>query len=248
MKELDSYNFQEGVVLLIDKPIDYTSFDVVARIRNKVRSLFLASGTKKIKVGHAGTLDPLATGLLIIATGKMTKSLAKFTNQDKEYEGTFILGGSTPSYDAEFPPDKTFDTSNLTERMVKEVTEKFIGEIWQKPPLYSAVKVGGQRLYKKVRKNKDAKVELPPREVEIHEIELTRIDIPNVDFRVRCGSGTYIRSLAHDIGQELNNGAYLSALRRTMIGDYHVDDAWQLEEFLEHLEQKAPGKTIKSKT
>lgn len=215
-------NFEEGAVILIDKPLEWTSFDVVSKIRNTIRIK---------KVGHAGTLDPLATGLLILCTGKMTKKIDEYQAQEKEYEGELVLGKTTPSYDLETEVDKEFDVSSLTEELIKKNVLQFIGTLQQIPPIYSAIKVDGVPLYKKARKGED--VEIKAREVTISEFEITEIQMPVVKFRVVCSKGTYIRSLVRDFGAALNNGAYMSALRRTRIGQFKVKDAEQLAEFVE---------------
>jgi len=220
-------NFEEGVVLLIDKPLEWTSFDVVGKVRNTIRIK---------KVGHAGTLDPLATGLLILCTGKMTKKIDTFQAQEKEYEGELVLGKTTPSYDMETEVDQEFDISTITETQIRENVRSFIGTISQFPPIYSAIKVGGEALYKKARKGET--VEIKPREVTVSEFEITEINLPVVKFRVVCSKGTYIRSLVSDFGKALNNGAYMSALRRTRIGEFHVKDARQLMEFVEEVKKK----------
>jgi tRNA pseudouridine55 synthase len=198
------FNFSEGEMLLINKSYQWTSFDVVGKIRNAFKPL-------KLKVGHAGTLDPLATGLLIVCTGKLTKKIDEFQAQEKEYTGTMTLGATTPSYDMETAVDQTFDLGGLTEVQIKEATRNFIGDITQYPPAHSAVKVNGERLYVKARLGEA--VELKARQVNITAFDITRIDLPEVDFRVVCSKGTYIRSLIHDLGKTLNNGAYLSKLR-----------------------------------
>ncbi len=217
-------NFEEGVVLLIDKPLEWTSFDVVSKIRNTIR-------TKK--VGHAGTLDPLATGLLILCTGKMTKKIDSYQAQEKEYEGELVLGKTTPSCDLETEVDQEFDISSLTEEAIRNNVLSFIGTIQQVPPIYSAIKVDGVPLYKKARKGETA--EIKSREVTVSEFEITDIQLPVVKFRVVCSKGTYIRSLVRDFGAALHNGAYMSALRRTRIGEFHVRDAEQLLEFVEKI-------------
>lgn len=227
--------FIDGARLLVDKPTEWTSFDVVNKIRS---SLKYNLGLKKLKVGHAGTLDPLATGLLIICTGKFTKKLADYQGLDKEYTGTIFLGATTPSYDHETEPDAHFPIDHITEESIEEVREKFIGELEQLPPIYSAIKVDGQPLYKKARKGEA--VEVKPRNVKIFEFEITNIELPSIDFRVRCSKGTYIRSLAHDFGKALGSGAYLSKLRRTKIGKYKVDDAWNLENLVDSIETLSP--------
>lgn len=215
--------FAEGQLLLVNKPYQWTSFDVVGKLRNSFKPL-------KLKVGHAGTLDPLATGLLIICTGKMTKQIDTFQAEEKEYTGTMVLGATTPSYDMETERDKSFDISQLTEEMLRNNCEQFIGDIRQYPPAHSAIKVDGERLYEKARRGED--VELKLRNVTITEFELTRIDLPEVDFRVVCSKGTYIRSLVNDFGAALGNGAYLSKLRRTRSGNFSIEDAWEVMELV----------------
>ncbi len=226
------FNFQTGETLLVNKPQGWTSFDVVNKIRYRLRHI---TGVKRIKVGHAGTLDPMATGLLIICTGKFTKKLNDFQGLDKTYTGTMHLGKTTPSYDAETEVDQTYPTAHLTDDLLQKATTQFMGEIEQIPPMYSAIKVDGQRLYKAARKGKI--LELKPRNVRIDSFELTRIELPDVDFSVTCGKGTYIRSLAYDFGKAVDSGAYLSALCRTQIGDFRLEDAWELEALIEVLEQ-----------
>jgi tRNA pseudouridine55 synthase len=224
--------FQDGQVLLIDKPLNWTSFQVVNKIRWLIKRQF---GIKKIKVGHAGTLDPLATGLLVLCTGKFTKKIDTFQAQHKEYTGTITLGATTPSYDLETEVNETFDISGLSSELIYDTTHQFIGDIQQKPPVFSALKKDGKRLYEFARSGEE--VEIKSREIHISAFELTRVELPEVDFRVTCGKGTYIRSLAHDFGKALNNGAYLSALRRTSIGDFSVVDAIAIEEFEESLQE-----------
>lgn len=218
METLEAY--QEGKVLLIDKPLNWTSFQVVNKIRWLIKQQF---GIKKIKVGHAGTLDPLATGLLILCTGKLTKKIETYQAQVKEYTGTITLGTTTPSYDLETEVDQTFDISGITEEDIQDNTKHFIGEIQQQPPIFSALKKDGKRLYEYAREGE--KVEIPKRTITISEFKITKIDVPNIEFRAVCSKGTYIRSLAHDFGKSLNNGAHLSALRRTKIGGFSVEDA-----------------------
>lgn len=226
METLEAY--KEGKVLLIDKPLNWTSFQVVNKIRWLIKQQF---EIKKIKVGHAGTLDPLATGLLILCTGKFTKSIETYQAQVKEYTGTITLGATTPSYDLESEVDQTFDISGITKEDILQNTQHFIGEIQQQPPIFSALKKDGKRLYEYAREGEH--VEIPKRTITINEFEITNIDMPNVEFRVVCSKGTYIRSLAHDFGKMLNNGAHLSALRRTKIGDFSVDNAVGVLEFEE---------------
>lgn len=225
-----SSHLQDGAMLLVDKPKEWTSFDVVNKLRNKLRQHF---GIRKIKVGHAGTLDPMATGLLIICTGKDTKRLDEYQGLPKEYTGTMTLGATTPSYDAETPVDQHYPTDHITAQMLEDARKQFLGAISQLPPVFSAIKVDGQPLYKKARRGEAIQVE--PRNIEIYAFELTRVALPEIDFRVRCSKGTYIRSLAFDFGQALQSGAYLSALRRTAIGSYTVDEAWQLDDLVEKI-------------
>lgn len=228
MKTAEDY--LSGEILLIDKPLNWTSFQVVNKLRWEIRRAF---HLKKIKVGHAGTLDPLATGLLVICTGKMTKQIDTFQGQVKEYTGTFVLGSSTPSYDLETEIDHTFPTEHITEALILKTTSQFIGDIQQFPPVFSALKKDGKRLYEFARAGED--VEIPSRTVSISEFEITKIDGLNIDFRVVCSKGTYIRSLANDFGKALNSGAHLSGLRRTKIGEFDVDDALTPEEFIDSL-------------
>lgn len=213
-------DFLSGQIILIDKPLEWTSFQAVNALKWAIRKKF---NLKKLKIGHAGTLDPLATGLLVICTGKFTKKIPELQGQIKEYTGTFTLGASTPSYDLETEVDQTFPTEHLTETSIRNVPNQFLGEIEQVPPVFSALKKDGKRLYELARKGEE--VEVQARKIEILEFEITRIDLPEVDFRVVCSKGTYIRSLAHDFGKALDSGAYLSALRRTKIGDYNVNNA-----------------------
>ena len=226
METLEAY--QEGKILLIDKPLNWTSFQVVNKIRWLIKQQF---GIKKIKVGHAGTLDPLATGLLILCTGKLTKKIETYQAQVKEYTGTITLGTTTPSYDLETEVDQTFDISGITKEDIQDNTKHVIGEIQQQPPIFSALKKDGKRLYEYARKGE--KVEIPKRTVTISEFEITKIDLPNIEFRTVCSKGTYIRSLAHDFGKSLNNGAHLPVLRRTKIGVFSVEDAVDVLEFEE---------------
>lgn len=219
-------NFLSGEIILIDKPLEWTSFQVVNKIRWIIKSTY---GIKKIKVGHAGTLDPLATGLLIICTGKMTKSIEQFMGQEKEYTGTFTLGATTPSYDLETPINMEFPINHIDEEMLQATLSKFIGTIDQQPPVFSALKKDGKRLYEYAREG--TQVEVPHRKVNVHDFNLTQIDLPNVDFRVSCSKGTYIRSLANDFGKALNSGAYVTGLRRTRIGDFNIEKALSIEGF-----------------
>lgn len=223
-------DYKNGQVLLIDKPLTWTSFQVVNKLRWEIKQQF---NLKKIKVGHAGTLDPLATGLLIICTGKQTKQINTYQGQIKEYTGTFTTGATTPSYDLETEVDKTYPTAHFSESLLKETTQQFIGEIQQKPPIFSAIKKDGKRLYELARKGETT--EIKTRAVTISEFEITKTHLPKVDFRVVCSKGTYIRSLAFDFGNALKSGAHLSALRRTKIGDFSVDNALSVEEFIQQL-------------
>lgn len=213
-------DFKTGKVLLIDKPLEWTSFQVVNKLRWAIRKAY---GIKKIKVGHAGTLDPLATGLLVVCTGKMTKQINTFQGQEKEYTGTIVLGSTTPSYDLETEIDATYPTDHITPELIHSTTQEFIGTISQLPPVFSAIKKDGKRLYEFARSGET--VEIKPRQIDISAFEITAIHDNSVDFRVVCSKGTYIRSLAHDFGKALNSGAHLSALRRTRIGDFTVDKA-----------------------
>ena len=221
---------KNGQVLLIDKPYKWSSFQAVNKIKWAIKKQF---GLKKIKVGHAGTLDPLATGLLIICTGKFTKKISEFQGQPKEYTGTITLGATTPSYDLETEICKTFPIEHISEEMIKKATLNFIGTIEQVPPVFSALKKDGKRLYEYAREGKE--VEIKSRKVEIYEFEITGIDLPNVNFRVKCSKGTYIRSLAHNFGSTLDSGGYLSALRRTKIGDFEVVEAISPENFVTNI-------------
>ena len=218
-----AFHFAEGEVLLVDKPIRWTSFDVVRKIRNAIKPA-------KVKVGHAGTLDPLATGLLVICTGKFTKRIEEFQSQEKEYTGTITLGATTLSYDLEREIDQRFDLSGITPKQIRETAASFVGEIQQIPPAHSAIKMDGERVYEKARRGES--VAMRPRNVIIQQFEIVDIDLPNVEFRVVCSKGTYIRTLAHDFGAALNNGAHLSRLRRIRSGDFHVDNAWQVTDLV----------------
>ncbi len=219
-------DYLSGQVLLIDKPLNWTSFQVVNKVRWLIRKQF---SLKKLKVGHAGTLDPLATGLLILCTGKFTKKIDTYQAQEKEYTGTITLGATTPSYDLESEIDQTFDISGISSEMIHAATQQFVGDIQQHPPIFSALKKDGKRLYEFARAGEE--VEIPARNIHISAFKITNIDLPNIDFRVACGKGTYIRSLAHDFGKALDNGAHLSVLRRTKIGEFDVANAVSIEEF-----------------
>lgn len=218
--ELSKEAFLEGQVLLVDKPYGWSSFQAVNAIRWTIRKAF---DLRKIKVGHAGTLDPLATGLLLICTGKKTKTIAALQGQPKEYTGTLVLGATTPSYDLETEPEPFGPWDHLESAYLEATTENYLGTIQQRPPVFSAVKKDGKRLYELARKGENP--DIPARSVHVTAFDLTRIALPEIDFRVACGKGTYIRSLVHDFGQDLGSGAYLSALKRTKIGDYHVYNA-----------------------
>lgn len=213
-------SFEEGKVLLINKPLKWTSFDVVKKVRNLIRIK---------KVGHAGTLDPLATGLLIVCTGKFTKKINEYMAQEKEYTGTFTLGAVTSTYDLESEPRDFKPLENISELDIINAARKFIGEIEQIPPAHSAIKVDGKKMYELARKGKEVKLE--PRKISVSEFEITKTELPLVYFRVVCSTGTYIRSLAHDMGKELGCGAYLSSLCRTRIGNFKIKDAMSIEEF-----------------
>jgi tRNA pseudouridine55 synthase len=213
--------YQEGQVLLMNKPLHWTSFDVVRKIRN----------TTKAKIGHAGTLDPLATGLLICCTGKMTKKINEYQAQEKEYTGTFTLGAVTPTFDLESEPEQPQDTSHIDASILPAVAARFLGEQQQLPPIHSAIKQNGKPIYHLARKGVEVKVE--PRRILIHEFELTKIEMPVVHFRVVCSTGTYIRSLANDFGAALGCGAYLSSLCRTRIGAFRLEDAMEVSTFIE---------------
>jgi tRNA pseudouridine55 synthase len=228
MKTLDDY--QSGQVLLIDKPLHWTSFQAVNKLRWEIRQAFKI---KKIKVGHAGTLDPLATGLLVICTGKMTKQIDTFQGQIKEYTGTIVLGSTTPSFDLETEINETFPTEHISKELVIKTTKQFIGEIDQFPPIFSAIKKEGKRLYEFARAGET--VDIKSRKVTISEFEITRFENNEADFRVVCSKGTYIRSLANDFGKALNSGAHLAALRRTKIGDFNVENAVSIEGFIKEL-------------
>ena len=234
-------DFKTGQVLLIDKPLTWTSFQAVNKLRWSIRQAF---SIKKIKVGHAGTLDPLATGLLVICTGKMTKQIHIFQGQEKEYTGTFVIGGTTPSFDLETEVNETFPTDHITEELIHNTIPQFIGKIEQYPPVFSAIKKDGKRLYEFARAGEE--VEIKPRQVEITEFEITEINTSTalstggleLKFRVVCSKGTYIRSLANDFGKALKSGGHLSELRRTRIGDFKVEDALTPEDFIASLPSK----------
>lgn len=218
-----------GQTLLIDKPLTWSSFQAVNKLKYSLKNKY--GLPKKFKIGHAGTLDPLATGLLIVCTGKSTKTISEIQGQEKEYTGTITVGATTPSYDLETEIDATFPTEHITEALIQETTKQFLGEIDQKPPVFSAIKKDGKRLYEHARAGEE--VEIKTRKVTIHEFEITRIALPEIDFRIKCSKGTYIRSIAYDFGLALQSGGHLTALRRTKIGDYSVDDAVLPTHFVE---------------
>ena len=225
-----SLDFQTGEIILIDKELNWTSFDVVSKLRNSIKKKL---NIKKIKVGHAGTLDPLATGLLIICTGKMTKRIDEFSGLNKTYIGKMTIGSTTPSYDLETKPNVYYPTEHIYKNLIIETAKKFVGKIDQKPPVFSAVKKDGVRLYKLARKG--VKVEVEKREIIIHDFLIRSINFPEVEFSLTCSKGTYIRSLTHDFGKELSSGAHLSELRRTSIGDYSVDNSLKLMEYIRNI-------------
>lgn len=231
------FDFAGGEVLLVDKPLEWTSFDVVGKLRNSMKP-------QKIKVGHAGTLDPLATGLLIICTGKFTKRIDSFQAEDKEYTGIITLGATTPSYDLETEVNHTFDYTHITEADVYEAALQFLGELEQYPPAHSAIKIKGERVYEKARRGEE--VELKARRITINSFDIEKVEMPNVYFRISCSKGTYIRSIAHDFGKALGIGAHLSQLRRTKSGNFHVDDAWNLQDLIEKI--KLHKTTIQQQT
>lgn len=227
-KDFPEFDFQAGEILLVDKPLRWTSFDVVGKIRNSIKPL-------KVKVGHAGTLDPLATGLLVLCTGKKTKTIDLLQAQEKEYIGTIYLGATTPSYDLETEIDQKFDINNITDKQIYEAAQQFVGEVQQYPPSHSAIKIGGERLYEKARRGEE--VERRPRTVNIHSFEITDIALPLISFKVICSKGTYIRSLAYDLGRALHSGAYLHSLRRTRSGEFSVEDAYEVQELVDHIRE-----------
>jgi len=227
--------FLEGVTILINKPKTWTSFDVVNKVRS---SLKYRLGIKKIKVGHAGTLDPLATGLLTICIGRHTKRISELTGLPKTYTGQFFIGATTPSYDLETAVDATYPTEQITDKLLAQAVAKFQGKITQIPPIFSAIKQDGKRLYKIARAG--STVEIKSREVEIISFTINNVNLPTIDFVVDCSKGTYIRSLAFDFGKALGSGGYLAELTRTKVGDYSLEQAWELDEFIESLPEKEP--------
>ena len=240
---LEKTDFLAGAMLLVNKPQGWTSFDVVGKLRN-VLSRYV--GVKRLKVGHSGTLDPMATGLLILCTGKWTKRLAELQGLDKVYTGTFRLGATTPTYDAESEPDQNFPTAHITPELLESARHALCGPVQQVPPMYSAIKKDGVPLYKLARRGKQ--VELQPRSIEIFEFAIDAREILEVKFRVHCSKGTYIRSLAHDFGKRVESGAYLIALHREKIGDYSVDDAWELPDLVNHIGTLPPKSSDTSNT
>lgn len=222
------FDFANGEILLVDKPLTWTSFDVVNKIRYSIKPM-------KVKVGHGGTLDPLATGLLIICTGKFTKKLEHFQAEEKEYTGTFTLGATRPTYDMESEIDQSFPYDHISAEDIIQTAQTFIGESEQTPPLHSAVKVEGERVYEKARRGE--KVTLKKRKIHIFAFEITKIDLPEVSFRISCSKGTYIRSIAHDFGKALKTGAYLSSLKRVKSGNFALEDAWDLQDLIKAIKE-----------
>ena len=225
-------NFQEGVTLLIDKPLHWTSFDVVNKIRWNIKRKL---GVKKIKVGHAGTLDPLATGLLIICTGKHTKTIETIQAEEKTYTGTILLGKTTPSYDLETEYNQEFPTDHITPELLEEVRLSFLGEQQQVPPIFSAKQIDGKRAYEHARAGRE--IEMKANTITIFDMKITADRFPEIDFEIVCSKGTYIRSIAYDFGQKLNSGGTLIALRRTRSGNFDVKDAFQVEDFIASLQE-----------
>ena len=230
-KTFSPQSFIEGEIILIDKPLHWTSFDVVKKLRNKLTKI---TGMRKLKVGHAGTLDPLASGLLIVCTGKYTKKISEIQDAPKVYTGTFFLGATTPSYDLETETDAEFSIEHIDEKLIEATKKQFLGTIAQVPPMFSAVKRDGKPAYLAARKGIDLGLEA--KNITIHELNFN-YEKPLLHLETLCSKGTFIRSLAHDFGIALQSGAYLKALRRTKIGDYNVDNAWQMDDLVEHLSQ-----------
>ncbi|WP_445455939.1 tRNA pseudouridine(55) synthase TruB [Flavobacterium sp. HNIBRBA15423] len=224
---MSAEDFQNGQILLIDKPLKWSSFQAVNKLKYLLKNHY--GLPKKFKIGHAGTLDPLATGLLIICTGKFTKTITEIQVQEKEYTGTITIGATTPSYDLETEINATFPTTHITKELILETTKQFLGEIDQKPPVFSAIKKDGKRLYEHARAGEE--IEIKARKTTIYEFEITRIDLPEIDFRIKCSKGTYIRSIAYDFGLALQSGGHLTALRRTKIGNYSIKNAVTPEVF-----------------
>lgn len=246
-------DFAEGSMLLMNKPLGITSFGLVFQIKNWLNSknnvhllknVMLDGVRRRIKIGHAGTLDPLADGLMIVCTGKWTKRINEFMGMDKTYTGTIRLGYTTPTYDLEQAPENKQDTGQITDADIQKIKEQFIGDIMQLPPNFSALKKDGKTAYQLAREGKEVKLE--PRLRTVHSLELDTSELPNIHFEVRCSSGTYIRSLAHDIGQALGCGAYLSKLHRTSIGDYTMDEAYSLQEMKDYFGSEAKLRVIEA--
>lgn len=229
-------DYIEGEILAFDKPLHWTSFDLVNRVRGM---LCRALGVKKLKVGHAGTLDPLATGVVIVCTGRKTKQIDQLMEHTKEYEAVLQLGATTPSYDLEHPIDATYPTEHITRERIEQVLPTFLGEQWQVPPIYSAVKINGKRAYEYARKGKQDEVEIKPKLLVIDAIDLLAFDANTMQLTIRvvCSKGTYIRALARDIGERLSSGAHLIALRRTRVGEYKAEDCLTIEQLQEQLQQ-----------
>jgi tRNA pseudouridine55 synthase len=229
---MQAEDFKNGQIIIVDKPLGWTSFQVVNKVRWAIRQKFRI---KKIKVGHAGTLDPLATGLLVVCTGKFTKKIIGFQSELKEYTGTITLGATTPSYDLETEIDQVFPTNHITQKNIQEASKTFLGKIQQTPPLYSAIKKDGIRLYELARKGENT--EINSREIEIFSFDITQIEMTKVKFKIVCSKGTYIRSIANDFGKTLQSGAHLSELRRTKSGDFDLSNAVSPEEFVETIKK-----------
>ena len=232
MTEKNTFDFKGGEVLLVDKPLNWTSFQVVNKLRWKIRHKI---GVKKIKVGHAGTLDPLASGLLILCTGKKTKEIETFMGQEKKYSGSITLGATRPSYDMETEIDATFPTDHITENLIQSTAKSMEGVQNQMPPIFSAKKIEGKKAYDLARKG-EVDIKLKPKQIEIREFKVTKIANHVVNFEITCSKGTYIRSIAHDFGKLLKSGAYLSALRREKIGDFDVSEALDIDAWLDKIE------------
>ncbi len=233
------FNFEEGEILLVNKPFRWTSFDVIGSIRYFFKKEL---GQKKFKIGHAGTLDPLATGLLILCSGPATRRIEEFKDYDKEYTGTFTLGATTASFDLEKPVDATYPTDHISEELILAAAKSLTGDLSQVPPVFSAIKINGKRAYKYARQDQD--VQMVARPVNIEAFEITRIELPEVDFRIVCSKGTYIRSLARDFGLALGSGAHLSALCRTRVGPYKLRDAYEVDQLKEAIRQQFPGQAL----
>lgn len=232
-------HFREGEILLVNKPYAWTSFQAVNKLKHGLKkhpSLLLDGKYVHLKIGHAGTLDPLATGLLIVCTGKMTKQIETFQNQPKEYTGTFYIGATTPCYDLEKEINATFPIEHITKDLLLETVKTFIGPQMQTPPIFSAVMVNGERAYELARAGKE--VELKAKPIEIYEFDITRYDLPQIDFRIKCSKGTYIRSIARDLGLALNSGAHLTALCRTKIGDFSLENAKTPEDLIKEIQEE----------